>query len=107
MSTTNQKINSNPNCNFAKVALLLGDVWSLLIISKLLEIKKVRFGDFLGAVKGISNSVLSSRLKSLVDSQIIQRESMSTMPPQVFYYLTPKGQKLEPIFKEIQKFGKE
>lgn len=107
MPTINQKNCSKTSCNFARATLLLGDVWNLLILDLLLKNEKVRFGEFVDNINGIGNSVLSARLKNLVDKGILDRESILGMPPQVIYSLTSKGQKLRPIFMEIQRISGE
>lgn len=91
MSTINQKECSKKDCNFNKVALILGDFWNIMIINQMLENGQVRFGDFGMNINGLSNSVLSSRLKNLLESEIVNRESIQSMPPQVIYSLTSKG----------------
>jgi DNA-binding HxlR family transcriptional regulator len=105
MPTSNQKDSCDQNCGFAKTAIILGDVWNIYIINLLLENKELRFGEFIDKINGLSNSVLSSRLKNLLDSGLIERESISSMPPQVIYSLTKKGMKFKPVFNEISKFG--
>ena len=104
MSTTNQKECANKDCNFAKVTLLLGDVWNILIIHQLLQNDELRFGELLEKISGLSNSVLSARLKVLLEENIVHRQSIASMPPQVIYSLTAKGLSLKPIFEEMQKF---
>ena len=104
MPTTNQKECVHKDCNFAKVVLLLGDVWNILIVHALIESSEVRFGEFLERITGLSNSVLSSRLKNLLELGVIKRESIVAMPPQVIYSLTPTGAKLVPIFEQLKDF---
>jgi DNA-binding HxlR family transcriptional regulator len=105
MPTTNQKDSCDQNCGFSKTAIILGDVWNIYIINLLLQNKELRFGEFIDKTKGLSNSVLSSRLKNLLDYGLIERESIASMPPQVIYSLTKKGMKLKAVFDEINKFG--
>ena len=105
MATINQTKSCDPSCDFSRVVLLLGDVWTILILDVLLKNSEIRFGDLSDKIKGIGNSVLSDRLKKLHNNGIISRISVASMPPQVIYSLTPKGASLSPIIKEMHTFG--
>ena len=103
MSTTNQKVCADPSCCFAKISLILGDVWNLQIINQLLQSESVRFSEMTENINGLSNSVLSARLKNLAEQEIIERDTITSVPPQVLYRLTVKGEAMKPIFDQILK----
>ena len=105
MATINQTKSCDPDCNFSRVALLIGDVWTILILDVLLKNSELRFGDLSDKISGISNSVLSDRLKKLHNHGVVSRVSIASMPPQVIYSLTSKGTSLSPVIKEIHVFG--
>lgn len=54
----------------------------------------VRYKQFRQALKGISSRTLSTRLKELEKSGILERQSFNEIPPRVEYKLTSKGQEL-------------
>ena len=54
----------------------------------------VRYKQFRYALKGISSRTLSTRLKELERSGILERQSFNEIPPRVEYRLTNKGQEL-------------
>lgn len=54
----------------------------------------VRYKQFRQALKGISSKTLSTRLKELEKSGILERQSFNEIPPRVEYKLTSKGQEL-------------
>lgn len=54
----------------------------------------VRYKQFKQALKGISSRTLSTRLKELEKSGILDRQSFNEIPPRVEYRLTNKGQEL-------------
>ena len=56
--------------------------------------KPVRYKQFKQALKGISSRTLSTRLKELEKSGILERQSFNEIPPRVEYRLTNKGQEL-------------
>jgi DNA-binding HxlR family transcriptional regulator len=54
----------------------------------------VRYKQFKQTLKGISSKTLSTRLKELEKSGVLQRQSYNEIPPRVEYKLTNKGQEL-------------
>jgi len=53
-----------------------------------------RFGTFRRMVPGISDRMLSVRLKELESRRLIRREVIPTTPVQVLYHLTERGRAL-------------
>ena len=78
---------------------LLGDEWSLLIVRYALAGAR-RFGDWRTRV-GISDAVLSGRLRSLVDGGVLERVRYSQRPPRDEYLLTESGRDLWPVLVAI------
>lgn len=54
----------------------------------------VRYKQFKQTLKGISSKTLSTRLKELEKSGVLERLSYNEIPPRVEYKLTSKGQEL-------------
>lgn len=54
----------------------------------------VRYKQFKQTLKGISSKTLSTRLKELEKSGVLERLSYNEIPPRVEYRLTKKGQEL-------------
>lgn len=54
----------------------------------------VRYKQFKQALKGISSKILSTRLKELEKSGVLERLSYNEIPPRVEYKLNRKGQEL-------------
>ena len=54
----------------------------------------VRYKQFKKTLKGISSKTLSTRLKELEKSGVLERLSYNEIPPRVEYKLTSKGQEL-------------
>ncbi len=82
------------DCNLAASFDLIGDRWSLLIVrSALLGVR--RFDDFCGDLE-IPRTVLSARLKRLVDIGIMARQDYTTpgRRKRPEYLLTPMGAEL-------------
>ncbi len=85
----------------------LGRKWAMLI---LLEIYKGggrrRFGELRGGLDGITAKVLTTRLKELEERGLIRREvDASSVPFKVEYELTPAGEDVIRIIKELKQWA--
>ena len=83
---------------------LIGKRWSGAIVSVMLK-GSSRFGELRDAIPGISDRLLTERLKELEDEGIVTREVTATRPPQVSYELTDKGRALGPIIDSVAAWG--
>jgi len=92
------------SCPIAKVADLVGDSYTLLIVRDLL-LGPRRFGDLESSLTGISSRTLTKKLKTLEECGVIQREEFCEKPPRVLYSLTPKGLGLHDIAESMRKYG--
>ena len=91
-------------CALARAAEILGERWTLLIIRELLLGPK-RFGDLADRLAGVSPTVLTARLGTLVETHIVQR---TTLPPPFnaqVYELTQIGRDLKPAIRELIRWG--
>ena len=98
MTPTPSRNSGGPNAIGATLGLL-GDEWSLLIVRYALAGAR-RFGDWRAQV-GISDAVLSGRLRSLVDGGVLERVRYSQRPPRDEYLLTESGRDLWPVLVAI------
>ena len=96
--------NKEYNCSVDIVQDIFNDKWKLGIIWHLLESEK-RYKDLFEEVKNITQKTLTSKLRDLEDKQIIKRVSFPEIPPKVVYSLTPIGEKLRPMLKEMFDWG--
>lgn len=85
----------------AKALQLVGDKYSLQIIALLIQHDCQRFIELEDQIQGISPRTLSSRLKQLETSGLINRLQYSTIPPKVEYTLTEKGQALVGVIQPL------
>lgn len=67
--------------------------WGVLVLSALSGGTR-RWGELRREVDGISEKMLASTLRTLVDDGVVHRESLPTVPPHVEYTLTPLGRDL-------------
>ena len=88
------------NCPIAKVANLLSDSWTMLIIRDVLR-GPVRFCELERSLKGISSRTLTLKLKKLVAEKIIAKDEESH-----YYSITKKGKNLGKIIEAMHGYGK-
>jgi DNA-binding HxlR family transcriptional regulator len=91
------------HCSLARSLELVGDWWTPLIIRDL-YLGLRRFDD-LAANLGISRNLLTTRLRDLVDSGIVERVRYSERPPRDRYRLTEAGRDFVPILAALTAWG--
>ena len=84
---------------------LIGKRWTGAIISALTE-GPLRFGELARAVPGLSDRLLSQRLRELEDEGLVEREVEAGTPVRVTYSLTEKGAELRPAISELKQWAK-
>lgn len=81
-------------CPLDELLRLLGRQWTPHILWFLGQDGPTRFGALRRRLGGISAKVLTERLRALEEAGVIDREQTETIPPQVTYSLTTRGQQL-------------
>lgn len=92
-------------CPVARIAALLGDECTLLIIRDLIPGPK-RFKDFVSSLSPISSRTIANKLKLLEEHKLITRSEFKEKPPRVEYTLTNDGKKLTKLIDEMRSCGK-
>ena len=83
---------------------LLGHIsgqWTLYILWILSSKGAMRFGVLKREVNGISTKVLTTRLRLLEAEGFIDRDHKPTIPPQVTYSLTSRGEELIEVLDKL------
>ena len=83
---------------------VLGQKWVLHIIRALGQ-RTQRFCELQDALGGANSATLSQRLKLLEDEGLIDRRTVSTVPPWVEYSLTEKGADLGRAISGIDRWA--
>jgi DNA-binding HxlR family transcriptional regulator/putative sterol carrier protein len=92
-------------CGLARALDLIGDRWTMLIARELLFLGPRRFTDLRAALPGMASNLLVQRLRSLEAAGLLMRERLPPPAASAVYRLTPMGQALEPIARELLRFG--
>ena len=95
-----------PECPVATTVQLIGSKWKLLILRDLLTGAK-RYNELKKSLSGISQKVLTSSLKSMVEDGIVIRTAYSEVPPRVEYSLSPLGESMRPVISAMEQWGHE
>ncbi len=84
---------------------LIGKRWTGAIVCALTE-RPMRFGELAKAVPGLSDRLLSQRLRELEEEGLVQREVEAGTPVRVTYSLTAMGDELGPSIRELKTWAK-
>ena len=95
-----------PKCPIETTLKMLGCKWKVLIIRELLTGTK-RFGELKRAVTGITQKVLTSKLREMEELGLLEREVYLQIPPKVEYTLTDIGYSLRPVLESLKCWGKD
>ncbi len=83
---------------------LVGKRWSSGILLAVAQ-GSSRFSEILGTVTGLSDRLLSQRLKELEQAGLVQRDVVPTTPVQVRYTLTAQGTDLMKSLQPLVAWG--
>jgi DNA-binding HxlR family transcriptional regulator len=86
---------------YEKAMSILGRRWTGLILRALLG-GSCRFNAISAYVPGLSDRMLSERLKELEGEGILQRKVYPDTPVRIEYVLTPKGEELRRVVEATQ-----
>lgn len=90
-------------CSVARTLDVIGDRWTPLVLRDI-AIGITRF-DPIQRDLGISRKVLSQRLETLVEHDVVTRVPYQENPPRHDYRLTEKGNDLAMVLLAMQQFG--
>ncbi len=83
---------------------LIGKRWSGAIVRSMLS-GSVRFSDILGQIPGLSDRLLSERLRELEAAGVVERHVYAELPVRIEYTLTEKGRELRDIVVWIDRWA--
>lgn len=85
---------------------LIGKRWTGAIVCALTE-QPMRFGELGRAIPGLSDRLLSQRLRELEEEGLVEREVEAGTPVRVTYSLTDVGRGLGPSIKELRTWARQ
>jgi DNA-binding HxlR family transcriptional regulator len=94
------------DCSVGRSLDVLGDKWTLLVVREALS-GTTRFMDFSRALPKLARTILSGRLKRLVDLGVIETVPVSETSLYHEYVLTEMGRQLFPLVTALRQWGGE
>ena len=85
---------------------VVGGRWRTVLLSHLKE-GVHRYGELRRLTPGISEKMLSQRLRELEADGLVSRRDLGTVPPHVEYELTDEGLSLAPVLQALYEWGVE
>jgi DNA-binding HxlR family transcriptional regulator len=83
---------------------VVGGRWRTVILARLKE-GVHRYGELRRLTPGISEKMLSQRLRELEADGLVTRRDHGTVPPHVEYELTEEGHSLAPVLQAMYDWG--
>lgn len=87
-------------CPVSCILEIVGDKWTLLVVRDLF-FDNHTFTELQASPEKIPTNILANRLKRLEQSGLVRRELYQQRPKRYAYYLTEKGQDLEPVMRSL------
>ena len=87
-------------CAIAHALGVVGERWSLLVVREL-QHGPLRYTDLHARLPGCSTNILAARLKELESGGVIAREKLPPPAAATVYALTPSGEALRPVLREL------
>ena len=84
---------------------LIGKRWTGAIVCALTE-RPMRYAELRKAVPGLSDRLLSQRLRELEEEGLVERQVEAGTPVRVIYSLTDAGQELDPVLSELKAWAR-
>ena len=96
------RTSKNPSpCPVSILMDILSGPWTMYLLWVLSTNGPTRFGVLKRRIEGISTKVLTERLRKLEQEGILYRHYEPTVPPQVTYGLTARGQELVGVLDQL------
>lgn len=95
------KLEKDIRCPLEYGMELFGGKWKSRIICVLSSMGTMRYSTLRQEMANITDAVLASTLKELINDEIVERKQYECIPPKVEYSLTEKGKSIVPILQNI------
>lgn len=93
-----------PPCPVETTLMMIGDKWKVLIIRELLPGTK-RFTEIRRSIDGVSQKVLTQKLREMEADGLLERRVYAEVPPRTEYSLTDLGSSLRPVLDSLEDWG--
>ncbi len=98
-----QRLKKRYGCPVEFSLELLGGKWKPVIMARLKE-RPLRYGELRARVPGLSDKMLSERLRDLKAAGLVRNDTGQGGSPDT-YALTPRGESLRPVLEALYDWG--
>jgi DNA-binding HxlR family transcriptional regulator len=91
-------------CDVEVPLVVLGGKWKLAVLKLLLD-GPLRFGEVRRGLPGVTQRMLTRQLRELEEDGILRRAVHAEVPPRTEYSLTPLGESLKVVIRELESWG--
>ncbi|MEH2459129.1 winged helix-turn-helix transcriptional regulator [Nostoc sp.] len=92
-------------CLLTPLLALLTGPWTLHIVWVLSTHGPTRFGVLKRQLDGVSSKVLTKRLRMLEEAKVVARHYKPTIPPEVTYSVTTRGEDLDIVLAQLHEIA--
>lgn len=92
-------------CPIRGVVARFGNKWAILVLMELNDRGTVRFNALGKLIPDISTKMLASTLRTLEADGLVARRVWPEVPPRVEYRLTPMGDSLIPLIRQLTEWA--
>ncbi len=92
------------SCGLTYAMLLIKGRWTINVLWRIHNGDK-RYGVIKREIEGISEKMLTQRLRDLEEMGLISRKDFKVIPPKVEYSLTPSGESFIPLILSLSDWG--
>ena len=93
-------------CPSRAILELIADKWTLLILPALRD-GRMRNGDLMRLIGGVSQKMLTQTLRELEHNGLVNRIDHQEVPPRVEYELTALGRSLSDLMRKLDSWAEE
>ena len=103
--TTGALTNGPVFCPVVITLAVMGGKYKPLLLYYIEANKVLRFGQLRQLVSDASKKMLTQQLRELEADGLIRRKVYKVVPPKVEYSLTERGESLQPVLREMGRWG--
>jgi DNA-binding HxlR family transcriptional regulator len=85
----------SPECPTRRLLDRVGSKWVAMIVKTLAESGELRYAELKRRTPGVSAKMLTQTLRGLEEDRLVVRRVVASIPPAVYYSLTPLGRSLD------------
>ncbi len=84
---------------------IIGKKFTIHVLRNMMILNQKRFNQLLDSIEGMNPNTLSTRLREMEQSNLIEKRVFNETPIRIEYHLTKKGLALKPILEEMANFS--